>query len=135
MAYEFPPLPYDYNALEPHIDEQTMRIHHDKHHAAYVAKLNGALDGHTDLAAKSVDDVIADLAAVPEAVRGAVRNNGGGHANHTMFWQVMAPGGGGGANRKGGRCDRVSVRLLRRLQGEVRRCCRYTVRERVGLAH
>ncbi len=100
MAYELPPLPYDYNALEPHIDEQTMRIHHDKHHAAYVAKLNGALDGHTDLAAKSVDDVIADLAAVPEAVRGAVRNNGGGHANHTMFWQVMAPGGGGAPTGK-----------------------------------
>jgi Fe-Mn family superoxide dismutase len=100
MAYELPPLPYDYNALEPHIDEQTMRIHHDKHHAAYVAKLNGALEGHTDLAAKSVDDVIADLAAVPEAVRGAVRNNGGGHANHTMFWQIMAPGGGGAPTGK-----------------------------------
>lgn len=100
MAYELPPLPYDYNALEPHIDEQTMRIHHDKHHAAYVAKLNGALDGHADLAAKSVDDVISDLAAVPEAVRGAVRNNGGGHANHTMFWQVMAPGGGGAPTGK-----------------------------------
>ncbi len=100
MAYELPPLPYDYNALEPHIDEQTMRIHHDKHHAAYVAKLNGALDGHADLAAKGVDVVIADLAAVPEAVRTAVRNNGGGHANHTMFWQVMAPGGGGAPTGK-----------------------------------
>ena len=100
MAYELPPLPYDYNALEPHIDEQTMRIHHDKHHAAYVAKLNGALDGHADLLAKSVDDVVADLAAVPEAVRAAVRNNGGGHANHTMFWQVMAPGGGGAPTGK-----------------------------------
>ncbi len=95
MAHELPPLPYDYNALEPHIDEQTMRIHHDKHHAAYVAKLNGALEGHPDLAAKSIDDLIADLASVPEGIRGAVRNNGGGHANHTLFWQVMGPGGGG----------------------------------------
>ena len=95
MAHELPPLPYDYNALEPHIDEQTMRIHHDKHHAAYVSKLNGALEGHDDLAAKSIDDLIADLASVPEAIRGAVRNNGGGHANHTLFWQVMAPGAGG----------------------------------------
>ena len=95
MAHELPPLPYDYNALEPHIDEQTMRIHHDKHHAAYVAKLNGALEGHPDLGAKSIDDLIADLASVPEGIRGAVRNNGGGHANHTLFWQVMGPGGGG----------------------------------------
>ena len=95
MAYELPPLPYDYDALEPHIDEQTMRIHHDKHHATYVTKLNGALEGHADLASKSIDDLVTDLASVPEAIRGAVRNNGGGHANHTMFWQVMAPGGGG----------------------------------------
>ncbi len=100
MAYELPPLPYDYNALEPHIDEQTMRIHHDKHHATYVTKLNGALEGHADLASKSIDDLIADLASVPEAIRGAVRNNGGGHANHTMFWQVMAPGAGGAPTGK-----------------------------------
>lgn len=100
MAHELPPLPYDYNALEPHIDEQTMRIHHDKHHAAYVAKLNGALEGHADLASKSIDDLISDLASVPEAIRGAVRNNGGGHANHTMFWQVMAPGSGGAPTGK-----------------------------------
>jgi Fe-Mn family superoxide dismutase len=100
MAYELPPLPYDYDALEPHIDEQTMRIHHDKHHATYIAKLNGALEGHADLASKSIDDLVADLASVPEAIRGAVRNNGGGHANHTMFWQVMAPGGGGAPTGK-----------------------------------
>ena len=100
MAYELPPLPYDYNALEPHIDEQTMRIHHDKHHATYVTKLNGALEGHADLASKSIDDLVADLASVPEAIRGAVRNNGGGHANHTMFWQVMAPGAGGAPTGK-----------------------------------
>ena len=93
MAFELPPLPYDYKALEPHIDEQTMRIHHDKHHAGYVSKLNAALEGHDDLLALPVDRLIADLAAVPEAKRGAVRNNGGGHANHTLFWAVMAPGG------------------------------------------
>jgi len=95
MAHELPSLPYDFNALEPHIDEQTMRIHHGKHHATYVDKLNGALEGHDNLAGKSVEDLIADLSAVPEAIRGAVRNNGGGHANHTMFWQVMGPGAGG----------------------------------------
>ena len=100
MAHELPPLPYDYDALEPHIDEQTMRIHHVKHHAAYVAKLNGALEGHSDLAGKSIDDLISDLASVPEAIRGAVRNNGGGHANHTMFWKVMAPGSGGAPTGK-----------------------------------
>jgi len=100
MAYELPPLPYDYDALEPHIDEQTMRIHHDKHHATYVTKLNGALEGHPDLLSKNIDDLVVDLASVPEAIRGAVRNNGGGHANHTLFWQVMAPGGGGAPTGK-----------------------------------
>ena len=100
MAYELPPLPYDYNALEPHIDEQTMRIHHDKHHATYIAKLNAALEGHDELATKNIDELISGLGSVPEAIRGAVRNNGGGHANHTMFWQVMAPGGGGSPTGK-----------------------------------
>lgn len=95
MAHELPALPYDYNALEPHIDEQTMRIHHDKHHAAYVAKLNGALEGHADLVGRSVEELVSDLSSVPEGIRGAVRNNGGGHANHTLFWQVMGPSGGG----------------------------------------
>jgi superoxide dismutase, Fe-Mn family len=94
MAYEVPPLPYDYNALEPHIDEQTMRIHHDKHHQAYVDNANKALDG-TEWADKPVNDVLENLAAVPEEKRTAVRNNAGGHANHTLFWQVMGPGGGG----------------------------------------
>ena len=95
MAHELPALPYAYDALEPHIDEQTMRIHHTKHHQTYVTKLNGALDGHPGLAARDVDALIADLASVPQAIRTAVRNNGGGHSNHTMFWQVMKPGGGG----------------------------------------
>ncbi len=95
MAHELPDLPYDFNALAPHIDEQTMRIHHGKHHAAYVAKLNGALEGHSDLQGKSVAELIGDLDALPEGIRTAVRNNGGGHANHTLFWQIMGPGAGG----------------------------------------
>ncbi len=95
MAYEVPPLPYDYNALEPHIDEQTMRIHHDKHHQAYVTNVNNALANHPDLAALSVEDLIGDLNRVPDDIRTAVRNNGGGHANHTFFWQIMAPNAGG----------------------------------------
>jgi Fe-Mn family superoxide dismutase len=95
MAHEVPPLPYDYNALEPHIDEQTMRIHHDKHHAAYVNNLNAALEKHPDLQSKSVEDLIRGINSVPEDIRTAVRNNGGGHVNHTMFWQIMGPGKGG----------------------------------------
>ena len=95
MAHEVPPLPYDYAALEPHIDEQTMRIHHDKHHAAYVTNLNAALEKHPDLQQKSVDDLIRGINSVPEDIRTAVRNNGGGHVNHTMFWEIMGPGKGG----------------------------------------
>lgn len=95
MAYALPELPYDYNALEPHIDEETMRIHHDKHHNAYVTNLNAAVENHPELASKSVDELVADLDAVPEAIRTAVRNNGGGHANHTFFWEVMGPNAGG----------------------------------------
>ena len=95
MAYTLPELPYDYNALEPHIDEETMRIHHDKHHNAYVTNLNAAVENHPELATKSVDELVADLDAVPEAIRTAVRNNGGGHANHTFFWEVMGPNAGG----------------------------------------
>lgn len=93
MTFTLPPLPYDYSALEPHIDEQTMRIHHDKHHAAYVTNLNNALDGQAALAGKTLDELLGNLAAVPEGIRGAVRNNGGGHWNHTLFWELMAPGG------------------------------------------
>ena len=95
MAYEVPDLPYDYNALEPHIDEQTMRIHHDKHHAAYVTNLNAALDKHPELHQKSIEDLLKSINSVPEEIRPAVRNNGGGHANHTMFWEIMGPGAGG----------------------------------------
>ena len=95
MAHELPSLPYAYNALEPHIDEQTMRIHHDKHHAAYVTNLNKALDKHADLAGKKLDELLAGLSSLPEDIRTVVRNNGGGHWNHTMFWQIMGPKGGG----------------------------------------
>jgi Fe-Mn family superoxide dismutase len=94
MAYSVPDLPYPYDALEPHIDEQTMKLHHDKHHQAYVDKANGALEG-TDLEGKPIEEVVANLDAVPEDKRGAVRNNGGGHLNHTMFWESMSPNGGG----------------------------------------
>jgi Fe-Mn family superoxide dismutase len=94
MAYELPPLPYDYNALEPYIDTETMHLHHDKHHAAYVNNLNAALkDNH--LADLSVDDLMRRINEVPENIRTAVRNNGGGHANHSMYWQIMKPNGGG----------------------------------------
>ncbi|MEO1370005.1 MAG: superoxide dismutase [Acidobacteriota bacterium] len=92
--FSVPDLAYPADALEPHIDARTMEIHHGKHHAAYVNNLNKALEGHDALAGKSIEDILADLAAVPESIRGAVRNNGGGHANHTLFWDVMGPGGG-----------------------------------------
>lgn len=94
MAFELPPLPYDYKALEPHIDTQTMQLHHDKHHATYVTNLNNALQGH-EFANLPVDEVLRRINEVPESARTAVRNNGGGHSNHTMFWQIMGPNGGG----------------------------------------
>jgi Fe-Mn family superoxide dismutase len=94
MPFEVPPLPYDYAALEPHIDEQTMRLHHDKHHQAYVDNANKALEG-TTWADNPVESVLADLDAMPEEIRPAVRNNAGGHANHTLFWELMSPNGGG----------------------------------------
>ena len=97
MAFTLPDLPYAENALEPSIDAQTMGIHHGKHHAAYIAKLNAALEGHADLASRSIEDLCAGVADLPEAVRGAVRNNGGGHFNHSLFWQILAPAGTGGA--------------------------------------
>jgi Fe-Mn family superoxide dismutase len=94
MAFQVPDLPYDYAALEPHIDEQTMRVHHDKHHQAYVDKANAALEG-TEWADKPVEEVLANLGSLPEDKRGPVRNNGGGHANHSLFWTLMSPDGGG----------------------------------------
>jgi len=94
MAFELPPLPYDYKALEPTIDEETMHLHHDKHHQAYVTNLNNAVQG-TQFENMSVEDLIRNLNSVPENIRTAVRNNGGGHANHSMFWKIMTPNGGG----------------------------------------
>jgi superoxide dismutase, Fe-Mn family len=95
MAHELPALPYPANALEPHIDEQTMNIHHDRHHNTYVTNLNAALESAPDLQNKSVEELISNLDAVPEGIRTAVRNNGGGHANHSLFWKAIGPGGGG----------------------------------------
>ncbi len=93
--HTLPDLPYSFDALEPHIDAKTMEIHHDKHHAGYVKKLNAALEGHSDLQAKSVEELLRGIQSVPESIRTAVRNNGGGHANHSLFWTVMSPNGGG----------------------------------------
>jgi Fe-Mn family superoxide dismutase len=95
MAHELPPLPYGFDALEPLIDARTMEIHHDRHHGGYVKKLNAALEGHPDLAAKSIEQLLGEIDSVPEDIRTAVRNNGGGHANHTLFWQIMSAKGGG----------------------------------------
>lgn len=95
MSHTLPELAYDFAALEPHVDARTMEIHHGKHHAGYVAKLNAALEGHDDLAVKPLEEILSDLNSVPEDIRGAVRNNGGGHYNHTLFWEIMSPNGGG----------------------------------------
>ena len=95
MAHELPALPYAHDALEPHIDARTMEIHHGKHHQAYVNNLNKALEGHADLQGKSIEDLLKNLNAIPESIRTAVRNNGGGHANHSLFWPCMSPNGGG----------------------------------------
>ncbi|KPU53259.1 superoxide dismutase [Mn] [Bacillus wiedmannii] len=93
--HELPNLPYAYDALEPHFDKETMNIHHTKHHNTYITNLNAALEGHAELADKSVEELVANLNEVPEAIRTAVRNNGGGHANHTFFWAILSPNGGG----------------------------------------
>ena len=95
---KLPPLPYDYNGLEPHIDAKTMRFHHDKHHAGYVKNLNAALDKHPELKNKSVEELLGDLNSAPEDIRNTLRNNGGGHVNHSMFWEIMKPDGGGEPN-------------------------------------
>src|SRR5437867_13158623 len=100
MAYELPKLPYAYDALEPHIDARTMEIHHTKHHQAYITNVNNAIKGKADLESKSVEDLIKNLNAVPEDIRTAVRNNGGGHANHSFFWKFMGPKAGGAPSGK-----------------------------------
>jgi superoxide dismutase, Fe-Mn family len=108
MAFTLPPLPYDFSALEPHIDAKTMEIHHDKHHQAYVNNLNAAIEKAPELASKSLDDLMKNVNSLPEAVRTAVRNNGGGHWNHSMFWQIMAPKAGGEPGGKVGDAIRKS---------------------------
>jgi superoxide dismutase, Fe-Mn family len=95
MAFQLPPLPYDFGALEPHIDAQTMEIHHDRHHQAYINNLNGAIEKHPELGSKSIEELLKDLSAIPEDIRNVVRNNGGGHYNHSLFWEIMGPNGGG----------------------------------------
>jgi Fe-Mn family superoxide dismutase len=95
MAFALPPLPYDFTALEPHIDAQTMEIHHDRHHQAYINNLNAAIEKHPELGSKSIEELLSDLNAIPEDIRTVVRNNGGGHYNHSMLWEIMGPGGGG----------------------------------------
>ncbi len=94
MSYELPKLPYDYSALEPHIDARTMEIHHTKHHQTYVNNLNAAIEKHPEQGERSLEDLLSDLSSVPEDIRGAVRNSGGGHANHSLFWEIMSPQGG-----------------------------------------
>ena len=121
MAYTLPPLPYPTDALEPHIDKQTMEIHHGKHHQAYVTNLNAALEKHPELQSKSVEDLIRGINTVPEDIRTAVRNNGGGHANHSMFWQIMGPKAGGAPTGAIADAINVVVRRLRQVQGAVRR--------------
>jgi len=100
MAYELPPLPYPFGALEPHIDAKTMEIHHDKHHQTYITNANNALKDYPDLAAKPVEELLANLNAIPEAIRTTVRNNAGGHANHSFFWKILDPGAGGSPKGK-----------------------------------
>ena len=133
MAYSVPPLPYAYDALEPHIDKLTMEIHHDKHHQAYVDKVNAALEG-TPLADAPIEDVLKDLSKVPEDKRTAVRNNGGGHYNHSLFWESMCRRRRRRARWRAGRGDRLDVRLLRGLPSQAQGNGCQPVRLRLVLA-
>ena len=134
MAHELPKLPYDFAALEPHIDAQTMQIHHGKHHQAYVTNLNAALEKHPDLQGKSVEELCRGINSVPEDIRTAVRNNGGGHWNHSMFWTWMAPNAGGAPTGKVADAINAVVRQLRRVQGAVGQGRRRPLRQRLGVA-
>jgi superoxide dismutase, Fe-Mn family len=109
MAYELAPLPYDYAALEPFIDAETMHLHHDKHHQTYINNVNAALEKHANLASKPVDDLLRDLSAVPEDIRNVVRNNAGGHSNHTMFWNIMGPASSSGGAPTGAIADQIKA--------------------------
>ncbi len=134
MAFEVPALPYAYEALEPYIDAQTMHLHHDKHHQAYVDNFNAALEKAPELKSKGAEEILKNLNSVPEAVRTAVRNHGGGHVNHSMFWTIMGPQGGRSAHGRNRRRDQKNLRRLCGLPGEVQRCRRQAVRQRLGLA-
>ena len=133
MAYEVPPLPYDYDALEPHIDEATMKVHHDKHHQAYVDKANAALEG-TDWDGKPIEEVLKDLDSLPSDKQGPVRNNGGGHYNHSLFWESMSPDGGGEPSGALGDAINSAFGFVRRLQDQAQGDRRRPVRLRLGLA-
>ena len=132
-SYELPKLPYAYDALEPHIDARTMEIHHTKHHQAYITNVNNAIKGKADLEEKSVEDLISDLKAVPEDIRTVVRNNGGGHANHSFFWKIMGPKAGGEPTGKLADDIKSDFRRLRCVQGKIRRRWRRPFRQRLGL--
>ena len=134
MAFELPPLPYPEDALEPSIDSRTMSIHHDKHHAGYTNNLNAALADHPDFAAKSIEDLLGDLEALPESIRTAVRNNGGGYANHSLFWTIMGPNGGGAPSGDLAKAIDDAFGSFDGLQGSVQQSCRHALRFRLGLA-
>ena len=135
MAFTLPALPYAPDALEPHIDKMTMEIHHGKHHNAYVTNLNKALESAPDLASKTIEELLANnCAIVPDAIKTAVRNNGGGHINHSMFWKILGPGAGGNAGRQSRRGDPIDVRQLRHLQGKIQRRRDHALRIGLGLA-
>ena len=130
MPFELPNLPYPYDALEPHIDAETMRIHHDLHHKAYVDNANAALDG-TEWADRPVETILGDLDILPEDKQAAVRNNAGGHANHSLFWQIMSPDGGGAPGGALGGRDRRGHRRLRPAEGGAERRRRQALRQRL----
>ena len=134
MAFTLPPLPYPADALEAAIDKMTMEIHHGKHHKAYVDNLNAALEGQPALQSKPIDQLLRDIAGVPEGIRQKVINNGGGHANHTMFWEIMSPQGGGEPSGTAGRGDQIDLRRLRHLQEQDQGSRPGPLRQRLVLA-
>ena len=134
MAFELPKLPYGYDALEPYIDTETMHLHHDMHHAAYVNNLNAALQGHP-FANLPIEEVVRRIDEVPENIRSAVRNNGGGHINHAMFWEIMIPGGSKAPTGEFGNSDQRQVRLAGGFQDGFQRCWCQALRFWLGLAH
>ena len=134
MPFTLPPLPYAYDALEPFIDTQTMQIHHDKHHAAYVTNLNKALEPFPDLQSKTLEQLLSSLDSLPDAIRNAVRNNAGGHWNHSYFWPILKVNGGAAPSGDLGRSHQLRLRFLRRLQDKICRRGRGKIRLRLGLA-